>query len=98
MPFSVLKQIDALTTMDKVRGYVVLGFSVCVGVAFLVSLACMILFPASDVWGNVFLTCLGYIVGILTGLLGLPPVGSEERSPLARAAEAISGRKDASRF
>lgn len=76
-----LEKLNALTSTEKVRAYIVLGFSVLVGIAFLVSLACMVIFPSSAIWGNVFLTCLGYIVGILTGLLGLPTVNPPAASP-----------------
>ena len=77
MPFRLL------LTMGDVRVYIVAGFSALVGIAFLGSLGAMAYFRHRDsnadisTWVNVFLTCLGYIVGILTGLLGLPiPTGT----------------------
>ncbi len=81
MAFEFLKQIPALSSMDKVKIYIVLAFSSLVGIAFLVSLGCMVYFRAKEpnadisLWVNVFLTCLGYTVGILTGLLGIPTPG-----------------------
>lgn len=78
MPIEVLKDLRALPLMDRVRAYIVGSFSALVGLAFVVSLGSMVYFkvkmPEADIglWLNVFLTCLGYIVGILTGLLGIP--------------------------
>ena len=77
-----LKQISTLPTIERVKAYIVAGFSILAGIAFLVSLGSMVYFKAKDsqtdigLWVNVFLTCLGYIVGILTGLLGLPAPSS----------------------
>lgn len=73
-----LQAITKLPMMDRIRAYIVVAFSGLVGIAFLASLGSMIYFkfkqPDADIglWLNVFLTCLGYIVGILTGLLGIP--------------------------
>jgi xanthosine utilization system XapX-like protein len=73
-----LQQIPALPLIDRIKAYIVGAFSILVGIAFLASLGSMIYFKVTDptadiaLWVNVFLTCLGYIVGILTGLLGLP--------------------------
>lgn len=70
--------VSVLPLLDKAKAYIVVGFSSLVGIAFLVSLASMVYFkaknPQADIglWVNVFLTCLGYVVGILTGLLGIP--------------------------
>ncbi len=78
MPLAALKKLTALPPMDKIRAYIVVWFSGLVGVAMLVSLGSMVYFkikaPDADIgiWLNVFLTCLGYVVGILTGLLGIP--------------------------
>jgi uncharacterized membrane protein YfcA len=64
--------------MDQVKIIIILVFSCLVGIAFLVSLLAMVWFrlrdKAADIgpWLNLFLTCLGYIIGILTGLLGIP--------------------------
>ena len=75
-----LSKIPQLPTIDRVKAYIVAGFSTLVGIAFLVSLGSMVYFrikpPQDDIglWVNVFLTCLGYIVGILTGLLRIPTV------------------------
>ena len=72
--------ISHFTTMDKIKVYIVFGFSILVGLAFVAALGMMIYSavkePPSDsgIWLNIFLTCLGYIVGILTGLLGIPSV------------------------
>ncbi len=84
MPLDALKKLAALPSMDRIRGYIVLFFSGLVGIALLVSLSCMVYFKVktSDadigIWLNVFLTCLGYVVGILTGLLGIPAVASNQ--------------------
>ncbi len=73
-----LQTISTLSLMDRIRAYIVMTFSGLVAIAFLASLGSMIYFrfkqPDADIglWLNVFLTCLGYIVGILTGLLGIP--------------------------
>ena len=81
MPLPSLKDLGAFATLDRVKVLIVLAFSILVGVAFLVSLGSMVYFRVADskadigLWVNVFLTCLGYIVGILTGLLGIPPPG-----------------------
>lgn len=78
MALEVLQQMQTLPLMDRVRAYIVIVFSTLVGIAFLVSLGSMVYFRFADstadigLWLNVFLTCLGYIVGILTGLLGIP--------------------------
>ncbi len=85
-PFDALKKLTALPPTEKVRAYIVVWFSGLVGVALLVSLGCMVYFkvksPDADIgiWVNVFLTCLGYVVGILTGLLGVPAVASNQPS------------------
>jgi uncharacterized membrane protein YfcA len=88
MPLAALKKLAALPPIDKVRAYIVVWFSILVGVALLVSLGCMVYFkvrtPDADIgiWVNVFLTCLGYVVGILTGLLGIPsPAASQPSAP-----------------
>ena len=71
-------QITTLPLIDKIKAYIVGAFSMLVGIAFLASLGSMIYFKVKNsdtdisLWVNVFLTCLGYIVGILTGLLGIP--------------------------
>ena len=81
MPLPSLKDVGAFATLDRVKVFIVLGFSILVGVAFLTSLGSMIYFRVADskadigLWVNIFLTCLGYIVGILTGLLGIPGPG-----------------------
>jgi hypothetical protein len=86
MPLAALKKLAALPPVEKVRAYIVVWFSGLVGVALLVSLGCMVYFkvkaPDADIgiWVNVFLTCLGYVVGILTGLLGIPAVASNQSS------------------
>lgn len=73
-----LAHVATLPLMEKIRAYIVILFSMLVGIAFVTSLGSMVYFrlvaPDSDIglWLNVFLTCLGYIVGILTGLLGIP--------------------------
>jgi len=78
MPIPNLQQVATLPPLDKVKAYIVAAFSALVAIAFLASLGSMIYFrlkePGADIalWVNVFLTCLGYIVGILTGLLGIP--------------------------
>ena len=72
------KNPSRLPPLDRVKAYIVAGFSTLVGIAFLVSLGSMVYFRVKEtqadigLWMNVFLTCLGYIVGILTGLLGIP--------------------------
>jgi uncharacterized membrane protein YfcA len=84
MPLAALKKLAALPPMDRVRAYIVVWFSGLVGIALLVSLGSMVYFkvkaPDADIgiWLNVFLTCLGYVVGILTGLLGIPAVTSNQ--------------------
>lgn len=78
MGFSFVRAIPTMPPMDRVKAYIVLGFSILVGLAFLVSLGMLVYLkvktPGADIslFVNVFLTCLGYIVGILTGLLGIP--------------------------
>ena len=80
-------QITTLPLIDKIKAYIVAAFSVLVGIAFLASLGSMIYFkvkePSADIglWVNVFLTCLGYIVGILTGLLGIPTPAPPPQAP-----------------
>jgi uncharacterized membrane protein YfcA len=70
--------IESLPPMDKIKAIVALVFSGLVAIAFVVSLIAMLWFkghdPTSDItlWVNVFLTCLGYVVGILSGLFGIP--------------------------
>jgi len=85
----ILQQFDVLSSIERARVYIVLGFSSLVGMAFLVSLGSMVYFrlkdPKADIslWVNVFLTCLGYVVGILTGLLGIPaPAAQPVRATL----------------
>lgn len=74
----LLTTMSSLPSMERAKVYIVVAFSTLVGLAFIVSLGCMVYFkvttPQADIglWLNVFLTCLGYIVGILTGLLGIP--------------------------
>ena len=69
--------VAKMITIDSVKAYIILAFTALVAVAFLASLGGMIYFkirePNADIglWVNVFLTCLGYVVGILTGLLGI---------------------------
>ena len=91
MPLAALRKLAALPPIDKIRAYIVVWFSGLVGVALLVSLGCMVYFkvrtPEADIgiWLNVFLTCLGYVVGILTGLLGIPtPAASQPTQPPAQ--------------
>jgi uncharacterized membrane protein YqaE (UPF0057 family) len=71
-----IDMLDTLPTIDQVKTIIVLVFSGLVGIAFIVALGCMVYFlhrkMDTGIWQNVFLTCLGYIVGILTGLLGVP--------------------------
>lgn len=87
MRLSTLMNISALAPLDKVKAYIVAAFSTLVGIAFLVSLGSMVYFkvkePQADIglWMNVFLTCLGYIVGILTGLLGIPTPATTTPTP-----------------
>jgi uncharacterized membrane protein YfcA len=91
MSLDALKKLAALPPVDKLRAYIVVWFSILVGVALLVSLGCMVYFkvrtPDADigVWLNVFLTCLGYVVGILTGLLGVPsPTPNHPSTPASQ--------------
>ncbi len=76
--YNTLTKLPELPPADQIRSYIILGFSALVGIAFLVSLIAMIIFKLRNgdadisIWLNVFLTCLGYVVGILSGLLGLP--------------------------
>jgi hypothetical protein len=76
--FDTLNEIQHLPSMEQTKIYIVLGFSCLVAIAFLASLVAMIYFRIKDktadigMWLNVFLTCLGYVIGILTGLLGIP--------------------------
>jgi uncharacterized membrane protein YqaE (UPF0057 family) len=78
MALPAISQIATLPLIDRIKAYIVAAFSILVGIAFLASLGCMIYFKVKEsgvdisLWVNVFLTCLGYIVGILTGLLGIP--------------------------
>jgi len=64
-------------TMETVRVWIVAVFSAAVLIAFLSTLAAVIYFrnkdPKSDVsvFYNIMFTCLGYIVGIMTGILGI---------------------------
>ena len=73
-----ITRLPDLPPADQIRSYIILGFSALMAIAFLVSLVAMIIFKLRDgdadiaIWVNVFLTCLGYVVGILSGLLGLP--------------------------
>lgn len=66
------------TPRENVILWIILVFSILVAVAFLVSLGAMLYFrfkdPKADIalWLNMFFTTLGYVVGILTGLLGIP--------------------------
>jgi hypothetical protein len=73
---ATIRMLDTLPTLDQVKTIIVIVFSGLVGVAFIVALGCMVYFLHKKmdigIWQNVFLTCLGYIVGILTGLLGVP--------------------------
>ncbi len=65
--------------MDKVREFVAFGFSAVVALALAFSLFAMFYLrfknPQADiaVWSDISLACLGYIVGILAGLFGVPP-------------------------
>jgi hypothetical protein len=70
---------NVLSSMEKVRTYVALGFSGIIALAFMFSLFAMFYLklrnPQSDIstWFNISLACLGYIVGILAGLFGIAP-------------------------
>lgn len=75
--------LPELPSIERAKTYVALGFSAIVALAFLFSLFAMFFLrlknPTADisVWLNIALTCLGYIVGILAGLFGLPaPAGT----------------------
>ncbi len=89
MPLPALMEITKLPLIDRIKAYIVGAFSVLVGIAFLATLGSMIYFKAKDpnadigLWLNVFLTCLGYIVGILTGLLGIPTPSQPAPGPAA---------------
>ena len=81
MALSGFSPVSTLPLIETIKAYIVAAFSTLVGIAFLASLGSMIYLkvkePTPDIglWVNVFLTCLGYIVGILTGLLGVPTLG-----------------------
>jgi uncharacterized membrane protein YfcA len=72
-----LFKIPRLPPMDQIKAYIALILTVLIAIAFLVSLICMIFDSRhKNMWLHLFLTCLGYVAGILTGLLGilsLPP-------------------------
>jgi hypothetical protein len=76
--YNSLWELSRLPTMEQTKIILILVFSCLVGIAFLVSLVAMVVFKLKDKtadigpWLNLFLTCLGYIIGILTGLLGIP--------------------------
>jgi len=65
--------------MDKVREFVAIAFSAVVALALAFSLFSMFYLrlknPQADIamWLDISLACLGYIVGILAGLFGVPP-------------------------
>ena len=67
-----ITKIPELPSMEQIKAYIILAFTALVAIAFLVSLIAMIFHKNTSLWLNIFLTCLGYIVGILTGLLGVP--------------------------
>ena len=74
---SMFKFLKRLT----IKGFIAVVFSILIAVAFLGSFWAMAYFkykdPTADVsvWLNIFLAAFGYVVGILTGILGIPPVG-----------------------
>ena len=89
MPLPAFTEITKLPLIDRIKAYIIGAFSALVAIAFLATLGSMIYFkvkdPSSDIelWLNVFLTCLGYIVGILTGLLGIPTPSQPAPRPAA---------------
>ncbi len=64
--------------MKRVRACVAVVFSVVVALTLLFSLFSMFYLRLKNqqadiaVWLNISLTCLGYIVGVLAGLVGVP--------------------------
>lgn len=64
-----------LPSMDQVKVVLVLLFSGLVSLAFIISLIGMIILKIKNdditIWLNIFLTCLGFVSGILTSLLGI---------------------------
>ncbi|MBI2957103.1 MAG: hypothetical protein HYY26_07320 [Acidobacteria bacterium] len=74
---TVVPSVHTLPPMEKVKTYVALIFSGLVALAFVFSMFAMFYLklknPEADVsnWLTIFLTCLGYIVGILAGLFGI---------------------------
>jgi len=69
---NALTKIPELPSMEQIKAYILLVFTALVAVAFLVSLVTLIFSKNTSVWLNIFLSCLGYIVGIMTALLGIP--------------------------
>jgi hypothetical protein len=71
------RRLAALDIPVRLRTLIAMGFAVVVGLVCPVSFGALVLIkvmnPEADVgvFLNIFLTSLGYIVGILTGLLGL---------------------------
>jgi len=64
MVTAFVRAIPTMPTMDKVKAYIVLAFSILVGIAFLASLGMMVYLkvtsPGTEIslFVNVFLTCL----------------------------------------
>lgn len=85
--------VSLLPPLDRVKAYIIAAFSSLVGLTFLVSLGMMVYLrlkePQVDIglWVNVFLTCLGYMVGILTGLLGIPTPNPPGPAPAGPAGQ-----------
>jgi hypothetical protein len=68
----------AVSGMERARVWVAVGFSALMAIAFLVSLSTLVYASVfkpevkTDIWLNIFLTCFGYVVGIVAGLFGIP--------------------------